>query len=109
MRCNEKYARAVSDGRGCMCLGLFRCLQRLQGVLGTKLKDTILAREGLVVVRPDSGELPNIVVDVLEALGSKFDTTTTSTGHKLLPPTVRMIQGDGVSMDSLKTICNYMK
>jgi nicotinamide phosphoribosyltransferase len=75
---------------------------------GTKLKETILAREGCVVVRPDSGELPNIVVDVLNALGEKFECTTTSTGHKLLPPQVRMIQGDGISIESIPLITDAM-
>merc|ERR1712139_1490 len=30
------------------------------------------------------------------------------TGHKLLPSTVRMIQGDGISIDSLPGICEHM-
>merc|ERR1712139_77899 len=31
------------------------------------------------------------------------------TGHKLLPANVRMIQGDGINIDSLKQICDHMK
>jgi nicotinamide phosphoribosyltransferase len=75
---------------------------------GTQLKDVIMSREGCCVVRPDSGELPDIVVKVLDALGEKFETTKTSTGHKLLPPQIRMIQGDGISIDSLSVICEHM-
>merc|ERR1712217_556021 len=62
---------------------------------GTELKDMIMQRDGFLVVRPDSGELPNIVLEVLEKLGGKFPVTKTSTGHKLLDPHVRVIQGDG--------------
>merc|ERR1712151_1364598 len=51
---------------------------------GEELKDTILNREGILVVRPDSGELPGIVIEVLDKLGGRFETSKTSTGHKLL-------------------------
>merc|ERR1712241_499227 len=76
---------------------------------GTALKAQIEERQGVLVVRPDSGELPRIVIDVLEKLGSKFTPTTTSTGHKLLPPCIRVIQGDGIDIGSLQTILDAMK
>jgi nicotinic acid phosphoribosyltransferase len=47
------------------------------------------------VVRPDSGDPATIVVQVLEALGSKFEPATTSTGHKILPDYIRVIQVRG--------------
>jgi len=76
---------------------------------GTQLKATIEKRDGFLVVRPDSGELPGIVTDVLEKLGSKFQTTMTSTNHKLLPPCIRVIQGDGIDIKSLAVILQHMK
>merc|ERR1719384_2820956 len=76
---------------------------------GTDLKAEIESREGVLVVRPDSGELPGIVIQVLEKLGSKFTTSETSTGHKLLPPCIRVIQGDGIDIGSLQTILDAMK
>jgi len=75
---------------------------------GTELKDMITSRDGCLVVRPDSGELPKIVIDVLEKLGSRFDVTKTSTGHKLLPPCIRVIQGDGIDINSLEMILKAM-
>ncbi len=41
---------------------------------------------GPLVVRPDSGDPPTVVVKVLDILGSKFGTTINSKGYKLLPP-----------------------
>jgi len=76
---------------------------------GTALKETIEKREGVLVVRPDSGEIPQIVIDVLDKLASKFECTTTSTGHKLLPPCIRVIQGDGIDIKSLELILKTMK
>ena len=50
------------------------------------------AGQGALVVRPDSGDPPTVVVKVLEILGSKFGTTINSKGYKLLPPYLRIIQ-----------------
>jgi nicotinamide phosphoribosyltransferase len=75
---------------------------------GTELKSLIEKRDGFLVVRPDSGELPKIVLDVLAKLEEKFGSTKTKTGHKLLPPCIRMIQGDGVDINSLEMILKAM-
>merc|ERR1719356_1107364 len=76
---------------------------------GTELKATIEKRDGVLVVRPDSGELPGIVLQVLEKLESKFGSTTTSTGHRVLPDCIRVIQGDGVDIKSLEVVLQAMK
>eukprot|EP00416_Gambierdiscus_australes_P033843 CAMPEP_0171095786 /NCGR_PEP_ID=MMETSP0766_2-20121228/43367_1 /TAXON_ID=439317 /ORGANISM="Gambierdiscus australes, Strain CAWD 149" /LENGTH=980 /DNA_ID=CAMNT_0011554643 /DNA_START=72 /DNA_END=3014 /DNA_ORIENTATION=- len=76
---------------------------------GTELKAKIEARDGVLVVRPDSGQLPNIVLQVLDKLESKFGSQKTSTGHKLLPPCIRVIQGDGIDISSLQMILQAMK
>jgi len=75
---------------------------------GGELIDLIKNREGRLVVRPDSGDPPVIVCEVLELLGEKFGTTTTEKGFKLLPPQIRVIQGDGVSYESLSSILDAM-
>jgi len=77
-------------------------------IWGTDLKEQIMSRDGTLVVRPDSGELPKTVIDVLDKLGSKFETTKTSTGHKLLPPQIRVIQGDGIDHQTLGQILEAM-
>ena len=47
---------------------------------------------GPLVVRPDSGDPPTVVVKVLDILGSKFGTTVNTKGYKVLPPYIRVIQ-----------------
>ncbi len=42
-------------------------------------------------------------------LGSKFGTTVNSKGYKMLPPYLRVIQGDGISYESLTEILEHMK
>jgi len=75
---------------------------------GKELKDMITSREGRLVVRPDSGDPPKIVVECLDILGKAFGTTTNAKGFKVLPPTIRVIQGDGVSYESLGAILENM-
>ena len=55
--------------------------------------DTLfLAGVGPLVIRPDSGDPPTVVVKVLDILGLKFGTTINSKGYKILPPYLRVIQ-----------------
>ena len=67
-------------------------------IWGDKLKEKILARDGTLVVRPDSGDPSEIVVQCLDILTDKFGSTKTSQGYKLLPPQIRLIQGDGIDL-----------
>eukprot|EP00418_Pyrodinium_bahamense_P015780 CAMPEP_0179124156 /NCGR_PEP_ID=MMETSP0796-20121207/58660_1 /TAXON_ID=73915 /ORGANISM="Pyrodinium bahamense, Strain pbaha01" /LENGTH=992 /DNA_ID=CAMNT_0020822809 /DNA_START=21 /DNA_END=2999 /DNA_ORIENTATION=+ len=76
---------------------------------GTDLKDKIEKRNGTLIVRPDSGDLPTVLLQVLEKLAGKFGSTQTATGHKKLPECVRVIQGDGVDINTLDTILRAMK
>ncbi|VDP57712.1 unnamed protein product [Schistosoma curassoni] len=46
---------------------------------------------------------------VLDILGSKFGYKINSKGYKVLPSCIRVIQGDGVSLESLDPILNSIK
>lgn len=71
---------------------------------GGVLKEKILAREGTLVVRPDSGNPKEIVLETLNRLGDKFGYTLNQKGFKILPDQVRVIQGDGVNLESIQEI-----
>ena len=86
----------------------FDIIKACTDLWGSALIEEVKSRDGTLVVRPDSGDPATIVVEVLEALGSKFPPTETDTGHKLLPPFLRVIQGDGISLKSLKEILDNM-
>jgi len=75
---------------------------------GTELRSMILERDGTLVVRPDSGEPKVIVVEVLTILEARFGSTMTAKGFKLLPSQIRVIQGDGISYESLGEILQAM-
>ena len=76
----------------------------VENILGRELRELVERRSGALVVRPDSGEPKEVVVRVLNILGEKFGHSTNNNGFKLLPPTIRVIQGDGISHDSLQDI-----
>lgn len=71
---------------------------------GTKLKDKIIASGGTLVVRPDSGNPETVPVEVIELLAEKFGYTVNKKGYKVLPPYIRVIQGDGINEESLPKI-----
>ena len=71
---------------------------------GDRLKADVLNRDGVLVVRPDSGDPPEIVCKVLETLGEAFGTETNDKGFKVLHPKVRVIQGDGIDRAMLSRI-----
>ena len=76
---------------------------------GDKLKEMVERRQGILFVRPDSGDPATVVVKVLEILGRKFGTVTNTKGYKQLPPYLRVIQGDGVNINTLDGILGAMK
>ena len=77
---------------------------------GTELKDKVINSGGTLVVRPDSGDPETVPVEILKILASKFGYTANSKGYKVLHPSVRLIQGDGITESSLPRILdNVMK
>ncbi|WP_343304776.1 nicotinate phosphoribosyltransferase [Chitinophaga niabensis] len=71
---------------------------------GTLLKDQVLARKGTLVIRPDSGDPVRTLLKVFEILMDKFGSALNEKGYKVLPPQVRVIQGDGINLQSIREI-----
>ena len=68
---------------------------------GNVLHDEVMQRDGTLVVRPDSGNPTTVPLDIIEILMDKFGFSVNSKGFKVLPPQVRIIQGDGITAESL--------
>jgi nicotinamide phosphoribosyltransferase len=73
-------------------------------IWGEELKDQVLGRDGVLVIRPDSGDPEVVVPRLLNKLGKVFDCYHNSKGYLMLPDKIRMIQGDGITRHSLKGI-----
>ncbi len=72
-----------------------------QELWGRRLKDQVQQRQGCLVVRPDSGPPEVVVPDCLDVLGKQFGYSVNSKGYRVLPDTVRLIQGDGIKRQTL--------
>lgn len=70
---------------------------------GTALKEEIIKSEAVIIVRPDSGNPPEVVLQSLKLLDEKFGHTVNSKGYKVLNY-VRVIQGDGINEHSIQEI-----
>lgn len=75
---------------------------------GTQLRDRVLARDGCLVIRPDSGPPVAVVCEVLNILGERFGFSTNAKGFKVLDPHVRVIQGDGIDFEMICKILSAM-
>lgn len=81
-----------------------------------RLKDKILARDGKVIIRPDSGDPETILLGdpesddwrvragVVELLGIEFGVDHTDQGYETLDPHIGVIYGDSITLDRAKEI-----
>lgn len=75
----------------------------IENIWGKKLKKHIESSEGMVILRPDSGEPLEVVMKSLELLEKSFGCTINSKGYKVLN-NVRIIQGDGINTELILSI-----
>lgn len=92
-----------------------------------ELKDKILARDGKIVIRPDSGDPVQIICGqdkdkwtrdsrdipkqkgVIELLWDTFGGTTNELGYKVLDPHIGAIYGDSITLERAEQICERLK
>lgn len=87
----------------------------------TALKETVLSRNGKVVIRPDSGDPVKIICGdpqgktaeqrkgVVELLWDIFGGSVTEKGYKLLDPHIGAIYGDSINLERAEAICEGLK
>ena len=85
------------------------CGNALENIWGDRLRDRVKQNGGTVVIRPDSGDPEEVVVRTLEILMERFGFQQTHSGYRLLPDYIRVIQGDGVNLESIGAILEAMK
>lgn len=90
------------------------------------LKETILNRDGRLIIRPDSGDPADIICGTLrlidlnlqntapqkgliECLWETFGGTVNSKGYKVLNPHIGAIYGDGITHDRMVDIMTRLK
>ncbi|MGN0921194.1 MAG: nicotinate phosphoribosyltransferase [Cellvibrio sp.] len=81
----------------------------IDNIWGEKLKRDIETSGSTLVIRPDSGTPHEIVPQAIEKLMQRFGFTLNQKGFRVLPPYIRLIQGDGVNAQSIQTILEILK
>ncbi|WP_128891570.1 nicotinate phosphoribosyltransferase [Erythrobacter sp. HKB08] len=76
----------------------------VEAIWGGSLKDKVLSRRGTLVVRPDSGDPVETPARTLARLWEIFGGATNAKGYRVLDPHVRVIQGDGMNVDSIERL-----
>ncbi len=74
---------------------------------GEALKQEVIDSGAVVIIRPDSGHPPTVVLKTAQLLDEKFGTTINKRGYKVLN-NVRIIQGDGINERSIKQILDTL-
>lgn len=72
-------------------------------IWGKELKQEVINSGAIIVIRPDSGNPPEIVLETLKRLDATFGSVYNKRGYKVLNH-VRVIQGDGINEDSIREI-----
>ena len=72
-------------------------------------KEEILAHNGKLLIRPDSGDIVEIAIHTIESLWNTFGGTVNSKGYKELNPHIGLIFGDGCTLNRVHTIYEEIK
>lgn len=82
-----------------------------ENIIGKVLKAQVQNREGVVVIRPDSSDgvkytIDGIIIKLFDILEAAFGSAKNNKGYKVLPPYIRVLQGDGMNYGSLSKLCD---
>ncbi|KAM7307995.1 nicotinamide phosphoribosyltransferase [Ixodes scapularis] len=98
-------ASVVSDS-----YNVFNCCEH---TWGQKLRRHVIARAehhgGLLIIRIDSGDAPEVVVEVLETLARCFPVSENEKGYRMLPDYLRLLHSDGVTLEMADAILANVK
>lgn len=82
----------------------------VENIWGGELRDEVARSGATVVVRPDSGHPPEVVLKTIQTLARKCGSEKNLRGYTVLPSFLRVIQGDGNdSEDSIEAILAELK
>lgn len=76
---------------------------------GGKLHTNVVTAKGTLVIRPDSGDPLLVVPQCLKLMENSFGAQKNKKGFKILNDRVRLIQGDGISLESIPKLLEAVK
>jgi len=109
----DAYANMLSQfgGQGCLVAVVsdsYDLDNAVDNIWGNELKSQIISTGGTLVIRPDSGDPVATPIRTIEKLWLHFGGTTNSKGYKVLNNAVRVIQGDGMTIETIQQLVNEL-
>lgn len=95
-------------GMVALVLDSYNFFNAVDTMICQELKPMIEQRDGIVVLRPDSGDAATNILYALRQCSNAFGYVVNNKGYKVLNK-IRIIQGDGVSEDVIYDILKLMK
>lgn len=80
-----------------------------RNLVGGRFRERILSRDGVFVLRPDSGDPVKVSGRLLDILEELVDCSVNGKGFKVLPPQLRMLWGDGLVLDTVEKFLEAAK
>jgi nicotinamide phosphoribosyltransferase len=77
-------------------------------IWGEELRQQVIDSGATVVIRPDSGDPATMVLNTVKALDASFGSVVNAKGFRVLQH-VRVIQGDGITVRSIRTILSNLQ
>jgi nicotinamide phosphoribosyltransferase len=77
-------------------------------IWGEELRQQVIDSGATVVIRPDSGDPAAMVLNTVKALDASFGCVVNAKGFRVLQH-VRVIQGDGITVRSIRTILSNLQ
>lgn len=105
----ENMIDQFGDGLVAVVSDSYDITNAVNNIWGDTLKQKVLDMKGTLIVRPDSGDPSIVPINVVKALDEKFGSTPNAKGYKVLNPKVRVIQGDGISEETITVILQRLK
>lgn len=76
-----------------------------QNIIGGTFRETVLNRDGITVIRPDSGDPVKVMLECLNILWLKFGGKVNDKGFKELNPKIKVLWGDGLEIEDIGDLC----
>jgi nicotinamide phosphoribosyltransferase len=100
----RRILRKCPDGPVVMVGDSYDIFNFARNILGGELRDEIIARNGIVGLRPDSGDPIPVMMKVMWILGEQFGWDVNHKGYRVLNH-VRTVQGDKNNYDAIYNMC----
>jgi nicotinamide phosphoribosyltransferase len=80
----------------------------VRNLWGGKLREKVMQRQGMLVIRPDSGDAVAVLEEIFNIAADKFGYQVNRKGWKVVAPQVRFIQGDGVNYYTIQNMISQL-